>query len=37
MVVSVAFASDSRHLAVGLATGVVYILRFEAPGEEEGG
>jgi WD40 repeat protein len=29
----VAYSSDSRHLAVGLATGVVYILRLEGPAE----
>jgi WD40 repeat protein len=30
---NVAFASDSRHLAVSLTTGVIYILRLAPPGE----
>jgi WD40 repeat protein len=29
----IGFASDSRHLAVGLGTGPVYVLRLAAPGE----
>jgi WD40 repeat protein len=29
----IAFAADGRHLAVGLGTGPVYVLRLAAPGE----
>ncbi len=34
MVSAVAFASDSRHLALALGTGVVYILRLAAPARQ---
>jgi WD40 repeat protein len=31
-----AFASDSRHLAIPLATGVIYVLRLEGPPARKG-